>query len=181
MSNPKFKSRTKDITLTAVFAALLCVISPFSVPIGPVGITLATFGIYLSGAVLGRKKAGAAVAVYLLLGLIGLPVFSGFMGGVQRLAGPTGGYLVGYIPCAIITGIFSDRTKKVWVLALGMILGTAALYALGTAWFCIMSGSGLVAALSACVLPFLFGDSVKIACASVLGRKLRAIVEHTSA
>ncbi len=170
------KVKIRDLTLIALFSALLCIISSFSVPIGPVGITLATFGIYLSGAVLGWKRAGAAVAVYLLLGLVGLPVFSGFMGGVQRLAGPTGGYLVGYILCAVITGLLSEKIGKAWGAALGMVLGTVALYAFGTAWFCIMSGSGLLSALSVCVIPFLPGDALKIALAAVLGSRLAGIL-----
>ena len=175
MSNTESKFKLRDLTLTAVFAALLCVISPFSIPIGPVGITLATFGIYLAGAVLGWKKAGAAAAVYLLLGLIGLPVFSGFMGGFQRLAGPTGGYLLGYIPTAAITGLFAEKSRKKIALPAGMIIGTAVLYAFGTAWFCAMSGTSIIPALSACVLPFLPGDAVKIICASLLGARLRAL------
>ncbi len=176
MSNTTPKFKLKDLTLTAVFAALLCVISPFTIPIGPVGISLATFGIYLSGAVLGPKKAGIATAIYLLLGMIGLPVFSGFMGGIQRLAGPTGGYLVGYIPMAAITGFFAERSKKFALLPIGMALGTALLYALGTAWFCMMSGTEIIPALTVCVIPFLPGDALKIACASVLGSRLKKLV-----
>ena len=112
MQNTERYSAVRKMTEVAIFSALLCVISPFAIPIGSVSITLATFGVYLSGAVLGCKKGGAAVAVYLMLGFIGLPVFSGFMGGVQRLIGPTGGYLVGYIPCAMITGFFSRKFKR---------------------------------------------------------------------
>ena len=133
MQNTERYSAVRKMAEVAVFSALLCVISPFAIPIGPVSITLATFGVYLSGAELGCKKGGAAVAVYLMLGFIGLPVFSGFMGGVQRLIGPTGGYLVGYIPCAMITGFFSRKFKRLWASAAGMALGTVVLYALGTA------------------------------------------------
>ena len=175
MSNYTEKTKTKDLAKAGVFAALLCVISPFTIPIGPVGITLATFGVYLAGAVLGWKNGGVAVAAYLMLGLIGLPVFSGFSGGIQRLAGPTGGYLVGYIPCAVITGLFAEKIKKFHAIPIGMILGTVVLYLFGTTWYCIMSGSKILPALSMCVIPFLPGDSVKIACASVLGAKLREL------
>lgn len=175
MSNTENKVKARDLTLIAVFAAILCVISPFTVPIGPVGITLATFGVYLAGAVLGWKRAGAAVAVYLALGFIGLPVFSGFTGGFQRLAGPTGGYLVGYIPLAVITGLFSEKIGKKWAAPVGMAVGTVALYAFGTAWFCIMSGTGVLPALSMCALPFLPGDAIKIACATALSAKLAAV------
>lgn len=178
MQNTERYSAVRKMAEVAVFSALLCVISPFAIPIGPVSITLATFGVYLSGAELGCKKGGAAVAVYLMLGFIGLPVFSGFMGGVQRLIGPTGGYLVGYIPCAMITGFFSRKFKRLWASAAGMALGTVVLYALGTAWFCLMSGTSLLPALSACVFPFLPGDAAKIACAALLGDRLRKLAER---
>ena len=166
------------MALTGVFAALLCVISPFAIPIGPVSITLATFGVYLSGAVLGPKNGAAAVAIYLLLGFVGLPVFSGFSGGFQRLFGPTGGYLVGYIFAALVTGLFVEKISKPWSSAAGMLLGTAILYAFGTAWFCLISKTALLPALMACVVPFLPGDALKIVCAAVLGDRLRRFVNR---
>ena len=168
----------RQMAIAAVFSALMCIISPFAVPVGPISITLATFGVYLCGAVLGSKKGAAAVAIYLMLGFIGLPVFSGFSGGFQKLFSATGGYLVGYIPCAVITGIFADKFGKPWANAAGMALGTAVLYALGTAWFCALTGSKLIPALASCVLPFLIGDGVKIACAVLLAGKLRAAIER---
>ena len=97
--------KTRDITIVAVMAALLCVAGPLTVSIGPIPLSLATFVVYMAGAVLGAKRGTLAVAVYLLLGLVGLPVFSGFTGGLQKLIGVTGGYLVGYLPCALITGL----------------------------------------------------------------------------
>lgn len=163
------------MALIGVFAALMCVISPFAVPIGPVSITLATFGVYLSGAVLGSKRGGAAVAVYLMLGFVGLPVFSGFAGGIHRLFSPTGGYLVGYIPCAFIAGIFAEKFRKPWADVAGMAAGTAVLYVLGTAWFCLVSHTAVIPALMSCVFPFLPGDALKIICAAALCARLRKI------
>ena len=178
MLNTDNKIRTKDLTLTALFAALLCVISPFAVSIGPISITLATFGAYLSGAALGAKRASVAVAIYLMLGFVGLPVFSGFSGGIQKLFSATGGYLVGYIPCAAMTGLFADKFKKPWDCPVGMAVGTAVLYALGTGWYCILTGSKIIPALMLCVVPFLIGDGIKIACASLLGQKLREFLKR---
>lgn len=107
------KSRElRFLTTTALFAALLCVTAPFSISIGPIPISLATFTVYVAALVCGWKGGCLAVAAYLVLGAVGLPVFSGFMGGFERLVGPTGGYLIGYIPCAITVGIFSDMAKK---------------------------------------------------------------------
>lgn len=167
--------KIKDITMTALFAALICVCAPWSIPIGPVPISLASFAVYLAAAILGRKRGCAAVIVYVLLGAVGVPVFSGFSGGLQKLFSMTGGYIVGYIPCALITGLFADRSGKLWSCAAGMVLGTAALYALGTAWFIILAECTLGYALTVCVVPFLIGDAVKIVCASLLAAELRTV------
>ena len=161
----------KDMTLTAVIAALLCIAGPLSVAAGPVPLSLATFAVYLVGAILGKKWGTAAVGLYLLIGIIGVPVFSGFSGGFQKLAGVTGGYLVGYLPCAFLTGMGAERAKnegRKWVLPAMMVLGTVILYGIGTAWFMIQTGNALGAALGLCVLPFLPGDAAKIAAASIL-------------
>ena len=164
----------RNLVITAVFAALICVAAPFAIQVGAIPITLATFAVYLAGAVLGAKRGAAAVAVYILLGAVGLPVFSNFNGGFAALLGPTGGYIIGYIPLAVITGIFADmNTKKHLSMIIGMILGTLALYAVGTAWFMILTGKDLMSALALCVLPFLIGDGIKIACAFVCGGALR--------
>ena len=168
--------KVRDITMTALFAALLCVCAPWSVPVGPVPISLATFAVYLAAAVLGWKRGSIAVLVYVLLGAVGVPVFSGFSGGVQKLVSLTGGYIVGYIPCALLTGLFADRFGKVWAYALGMVAGTVVLYALGTGWFIFLAECTLGYALTMCVVPFLIGDAIKIACATLLTVKLRPLV-----
>ncbi len=160
----------------AVMAALLCVVSPWSIPIGPIPISLATLAVYLIGAVLGCVDGTIAVAVYLLLGAVGVPVFSGFEGGLQKLIGVTGGYLVGYLPAAVLTGLFADRFRgkgSQWLVAVGMVLGTVVLYALGTAWFMLQTQRTLVESMSLCVIPFLPGDAAKIAVATLIGIPLR--------
>ena len=182
------KSRElRFLTTTALFAALLCVTAPFSISIGPIPISLATFTVYVAALVCGWKGGCLAVAAYLVLGAVGLPVFSGFMGGFERLVGPTGGYLIGYIPCAITVGLFSDMAKKHRVLwdIVGMILGTVLLYTLGTAWFMFVSGNTLSYSLAACVLPFIAGDSIKIAAATLVAEVVRsrvipAVTKHKS-
>ena len=165
------------MTFTALMAALICVAGPLSVSIGPIPLTLATFAVYLAAAVLGSKRGTLAVALYLLIGLVGLPVFSGFSGGFQKLVGVTGGYLIGYLPGAWIGGMGVKPGQAApgsrWRLPLFLALGTLAIYVLGTAWFVIQTGNGLVAALSLCVLPFLPGDAIKIGAASLLARPIR--------
>lgn len=169
--------KVRDITITALFAALICVCAPWAIPVGPVPISLATFVVYLAAAVLGWKRGCVAVIVYVLLGAVGVPVFSGFSGGVQKLVSMTGGYIVGYIPCALIVGLFADKFSKIWSYAVGMVAGTVVLYALGTAWFIFLAKCTLGYALTVCVVPFLLGDAAKIAAASILTLELRPRVE----
>ena len=160
----------QKITRTALLCALLCVLSPLSFAVGPIPITLATLGIYLCGLLGGWIEGGCAVLLYLAIGCIGLPVFSSFRGGLSIFAGPTGGYLVGYLPCAALTALGRGRSLPRRFLA--MLLGTAICYSLGTGWYMLQTGSGLFAALSLCVLPFLPGDAIKITASAFLSRKL---------
>ena len=162
------------LSVTAVMTAVTCVLAPMSVPIGPVPITLTNLVIYLSLYLLGWRLGSLSCLVYLLIGMAGLPVFSGFSGGLGKLAGPTGGYLIGFLPMALIAGIFLDRFRSRLVHLAGMVLGTAVCYALGTAWFCLSSGSPLGGALGLCVVPFIPFDVGKMVLAAALGPVLRA-------
>lgn len=169
--------RTKDMALVAVMAALICVAGPLTIAIGPIPLSLATFAVYSAGAVLGAKRGALAVAVYLLIGLSGVPVFSGFTGGFQKLIGVTGGYLAGYLPCAFLTGLSVKEGARGSAskrrMAAFMALGTAALYSIGTAWFMLQTGNGLAASMGLCVIPFLPGDAVKITGATLLAAPVR--------
>ena len=171
--------KTTDMTLTAVMAALICIAGPVSLFIGPIPLSLATFAVYMAGAVLGPKRGTAAVGLYLLIGIAGVPVFSGFSGGFQKLAGVTGGYLAGYLPCAFLTGIGTEKAdagNAGWIRPVMMAAGTAVLYLTGTIWFMIQSGNSLGASLSLCVFPFLPGDAVKILAATLLTVPVRRAV-----
>lgn len=173
--------KTRDMTVVAVMAALICVAGPLTVVIGPIPLSLASFAVYLAGAVLGAKRGALAVALYLLIGLVGVPVFSGFSGGLQKLVGVTGGYLVGYLACAWLTGLGikpePTGAPARWKLPAMMIAGTAALYAIGTAWFMLQTHNPLAASLGMCVLPFLPGDAVKIVAATLLSGPIRRAIE----
>ena len=133
-------TNTYAMAVTALMTAVTCILAPLSIPIGPVPISLTNFAIYLSLYLLDWKKGTISYILYLLLGLVGLPVFSGFTGGIGKLAGPTGGYIIGFIPMAIIAGIVIDKFSQRLIQILGMIVGTAICYAFGTAWFCIQAG-----------------------------------------
>jgi biotin transport system substrate-specific component len=166
---------------TALMAAFICVAAPFQIPIGPVPITLATFAVFTAAAALGPGRGTAATALYVAAGTMGLPVFTGFSGGLQKLAGPTGGYIAGYIPCAAAAGFVADwasrrvagGARRTCLYALGMAAGTAICYAIGTAWYVYVSGSAWDAALAVCVVPFLPFDAVKVAMASVVSPAIR--------
>ena len=162
-----------SLATIGVMAAITCVIAPMALPIGPVPISLATLMLYLSPYVLGRRGSTLSCLVYLLLGLVGMPVFSGFTGGLGKLAGPTGGYLVGYLPLVIVVALAIHSSNRRIVHLIGMILGTTLLYAVGTVWFCYQSGTILSKALALCVYPFLIGDIIKIGIALTVGPVLR--------
>lgn len=163
----------EEMALCAFFAALTAVLSQVSIPLQPVPVNLATFSVCLAGGVLSAGSAAASQGIYVLLGLIGLPVFAGMSGGVGILAGPTGGYLVGYVAAAWMIGFLRGKTGCSPVrTVLSMVSGSVLCYVFGTAWFMVSTKSGLGAALGLCVLPFLIGDTLKIAAASVVAPRL---------
>lgn len=168
------KLTTYQMAVTALMAAVMCVLGPLTVPIGAVPISLANFVICLTAWLLGPKFGTLSVAVYLCIGLIGVPVFSGYGAGLAKLAGPTGGYLVGYLLLALIGGLFIEKSNGNPVVSgIGLVLGDAACYVLGTAWFVFQMQCELGYALSVCVYPFIALDLAKIVVSCVVGALLR--------
>ena len=167
------RTKTYEITMTALMAAVTCILAPLSIPIGPVPISFTNLAIYLSLYLLGWKKGTISYLIYLLLGLVGLPVFSGFTGGPAKLAGPTGGYIIGFIAMAIIAGLVIDHFHQPWLQLIGMIVGTIICYVLGTAWFCFEAKSTVSGALSICVFPFIPGDLIKMIIAMLIGPAIK--------
>lgn len=167
--------RLRDMTATALMAALLCVLGPIMIPIGVIPFSLQVLAVYLAVYALGMGRGTVAVIVYLLMGCVGLPVFAGFSGGAARLIAPAGGFLVGFIPLAMISGWAIDHFEGRLVLQfVGMFVGLVVLYVLGTAWLAYSAGLTLNRALQAAVYPFVAVDTVKILCAMLLGRALRS-------
>ena len=156
------KGKTYRLSMTALMTAITCVLAPFSVPVGPVPISLTNLVIFVSLFLLGWKMGTVSCLVYLLIGLAGLPVFSGFSGGIGKLMGPTGGYIIGFFPMAVLAGLGIERFQSRFLQFLSMLLGTAVCYAFGTVWFCAVMGTDMAAALGACVLPFIPGDMIKM-------------------
>lgn len=169
----KQKMTTKTIALIAVMTAVTCVLAPLSIPIGPVPISLTNLAIYFGLYILGMKKETISYVVYMLIGLVGVPVFSGFTGGPAKLIGPTGGYIIGFVPMAIIAGIVIDKTKGKFVPSiLAMIAGTIVCYALGTVWLAYQAQLDFVKVLFAGVIPFIPGDLVKMVLAAFFGPRI---------
>lgn len=177
---PAVPSRTKALTLTGLMTAVICIVGPLSLPlpVSPVPVTLTNFAVYIAVYVLGLKAGTVSCLVYLCLGAVGLPVFSAFSGGIGKLAGPTGGYLVGFLFLALIQGALIFRFPgKNAAAVIGMILGTAVCYFFGTVWLAGQMHLSFGAALAAGVIPYLPGDAAKIILAALAGPKLNAAVK----
>ena len=171
--------KTKDLTRIALMAAVLCVLAPisFPLPISSVALSLATFALYLMAYILKSKQALAAVGIYLLLGAVGLPVFSGYMAGVSRFAAPGGGYLIGYLFLTGISGWFVQKYSALHLQLLGMFLGTLVMYLLGTFWMAYTTKIPFFSALPAGILIFLPFDILKIILACYIGRKIKVHIK----
>lgn len=172
------QNKIKSLCITAIFAAVICVMAPFSITLSSlVPLSLATFAIYLTAGMLDVKNSVTAVVVYILLGAVGLPVFSSFSGGIQKLAGVTGGYIIGYIPLALIVSLLLKYNRKKWMYPLSMVLGTVVLYLVGTVWFVFQTKATWASAAMSCIVPFIPGDAVKIAAASAISIGTRKRIE----
>lgn len=164
------KSQIRKMAEVAIFTAFMCIISPIAVPLGPVPITLGTFAINLAAYVLGFKKATLSCFLYLLIGVIGLPVFSGFSGGIAKVLGPTGGYLIGYLAICLVGGYLIEKTnRKAGSAILALLCGAALNYLFGTLWLAWQGGMGFMSALLVAVVPFIIGDIIKIIAAVLVG------------
>ena len=176
------KLKTLDMVYIALFACLMAICSWISIP-GQIPFTLQTMGVFLAIGLLGGKRGTLAVLVYILMGAVGLPVFSGFTGGIGRLLGMTGGYIVGFLASALVMWAMEALLgKKKWVLAVSMAVGLLVCYAFGTAWFIVVyTGSKgaitLGAVLGMCVIPYIIPDTVKIIVALLLTGILKRFVK----
>lgn len=167
------------LTLSALFAALTAIFSQLVINIGPIPINFATLSVFLAGGFLGAKYGTISQIVYVLLGIIGLPVFTNFQGGYGVIFGKTGGYIFGYILATFIVGLIADKIKKhkVIFLSVSMIIGMVAIYTLGTAWFMVVTKASLWQSLVWCVFPFIIGDLIKIAIAVIFTDRLKKVVK----
>ena len=174
---PKSRSRLRWLVLTALLAGLTVALSQIVIPIQPIPVSLATLAVLCAGGILGSRRGALSQLVFVLLGAVGLPVFAGFKGGLAAMAGPTGGFIAGYILAAFVAGLICERTQKLPLIILGMILGAIFYFTPGIIWFMMITKTDLAGALAVCVLPFLPGDAAKIALASALTWRLRAVLK----
>lgn len=169
------KSTAKEIAITGMFVAIITVCSWITVPF-VVPFTLQTFAVYLAIFTIGEKKAFIAFLSYCLIGLTGVPVFSGFRGGVSVLIGATGGYLIGFFLSIFVTWIFSPlKSKKIWYF-ISIVFSLLICYAFGTLFFVVVYMKGSVSfykGLTSCVFPFIIPDLIKIVLSYLIAEKIR--------
>lgn len=178
------KLNTKEITLSALFTGVISIFSLVAIPTAFVPVTLGVFGVLFSSVVLGKKLGLLSVMVYILIGSFGIPVFSGFRGGISVLLSPTGGYIFSYIFMSLITGFVSDKTNKFSnrksfiIRLLSCFASLFVCYFFGTLWFITVTPQPLISALFVSVFPFVLFDIVKCVLACVLGSKVQGLINR---
>ena len=162
------------MVLCALFASLTAICAWLSVPVPDIAFTMQTFAVFLSLGILGGKWGTASIGIYLLLGAVGLPVFSGFQGGFGTLLGVTGGFLWGFLVCGLVYWSLEKLCKPI-----GIFLGMLSCYFCGCIWFSVYAGgAGFLAAAVKCVVPYLIPDAVKITLAALLANRIRKHLKY---
>lgn len=170
------------LVLASLMAALIAVGGYIAIPIGPVPIVLQNLFVMVAALLLGSRWGSAAVAVYLLAGACGLPVFAGGGGGIGHLFGPRGGYLFGFLLAAFVVGKISELSgRSPLVEIVGMILGSLLIYAVGVPWLKTILGFDYTKALAVGMYPFIIGDILKIVAAFVIVKSVRPLLGKTLA
>ncbi|MEA3232379.1 MAG: biotin transporter BioY [Thermodesulfobacteriota bacterium] len=165
------------MVMASLFAALIAAGAFLAIPVGPVPIYLANFFVMLAGLVLGPQWGSAAVGAYLLAGTLGLPVFAGGTGGIGRFFGPTGGYLLAYLPAVFLAGVISKRTKPSPAGdVMAMLAAVTVIYGMGVPWLKTITGMTWGKSLAVGMVPFLIGDGIKIAAAIPVVRMVRPLI-----
>ena len=163
----------RKMVLSSLFAALTAICAWIAIPIPPISFTMQTYAVFLTLGLLGGKWGAVSVAIYLLLGIVGLPVFTGFRGGFGTLLGATGGFIWGFLAAALVYWVLEKLGRLP-----AMIAGMLVCYLCGSLWFCVYTGDvGFVAAVMTCVVPYLIPDAVKIALAYSMSKRIRKHIQ----
>ena len=188
--NKPERKRAYNITIVAVSAALITICSWISIPVGPVPVTLQTLAVLAVLLTVGGRRGTIAIAVYLALGAVGVPVFAGFKGGPAAFIGPTGGFLAGFIAAALVfwlleklvfARLMTTTAKKLVFGIVNSLIFEIVLYTIGVIWFMTVYASqtgpvGLGTVLGWCVIPFIIPDLIKVFAASVIGSRASRFV-----
>jgi len=171
-------NQLKMTVYTSLFVAFIAIGAFIAIPIGPVPIVLQNMFVLLAAIILGPVWGLACVGIYLLIGLAGLPVFAGGTSGIGKLFGPTGGYLLGYLPCIFVTASISKKLgKKISSDIIAMVIGSLIIYAAGVPWLKVVTSMSYNKALALGMYPFLIGDTLKIIAAAYIAKSLRPIIK----
>lgn len=163
----------KNMTYTALMTAVICILAPLSIQIGPIPISFTNLVLYFAVYIIGTKYATYSYMIYYLLGLVGLPVFSGFTGGFGKAFGPTGGCLIGFFFMTVISGIFVSKFNNKIMQFAGMIIGIVVVYILAVLWFSFVMKTSLLESFMVCVAPFIIIDLIKMILAMYVGSAIR--------
>ena len=175
------KTKTLDLVYIAMFAVIIAVCSWIAIPT-TIPFTLQTFGIFITMGMLGGKRGFFSVLIYILLGVIGIPVFAEFTSGPGVILLPSGGYLIGFIFTALVMWGMEKLSKKKWMLPLSMVVGLIVCYTFGTVWFMILYAKtaeavSLWTALMWCVIPFILPDAIKISLAVIICNRFKKVIK----
>ena len=172
--------KTKEMTKIALFTAVLCIVAPMSIPIGAIPVSLTNLAVWLAVYLIGTKSGTISYILYFLLGIFGLPVFSGYTGGFAKAAGPTGGFLVGFVLMALISGFFIEKSQNKLVHFAGMLISCITLYTFGVVWYCLVAETSPKEAFAVCVAPFVLLDVIKMIAAVWLGSTVKERLKKAS-
>lgn len=169
--------KASDLSRIALMSVVICVCAWISIPLA-IPFTMQTFGVFLSLILLNSKNGSYAIALYILMGIVGIPVYSGFNGGIGHLLGPTGGYIIGFLFMGLIFSIGEKKRTSVKLDALMLILALVVCYLIGTLWFVAVSKSAksFSVSLMICVVPYIIPDLCKLLLALYLGNRLKKYI-----
>ena len=163
---------TKELVISSLFSSITAILAQISIPILEVSFTMQVFIVALCGLVLGSRLGFISQIIYILLGIIGLPVFTNFRGGVGVLLGPTGGFILSFPIMSSVVGYFCEKFKSTLVIMFGMISSLLISYIMGTLQFCLVTNTDFIKGIIVCVVPFIFLDIVKLSLVVVVGKNI---------
>ena len=174
------KNRLKKALYIALLASTLCIICPFAIYFGPIPFSMATFFIMLYATIFDIEIAVGSVILYIGLGCIGLPVFTGGIGGIQKIFSQTGGFIIGYIFLSFIISLLYNKMENTVYKLLVLFLANLCLYVVGISYFMFITNNNFITSISLCVVPFLLTDTIKIILVMIVSKLIRLRFKYYS-